>query len=334
MKSIESHSTISTLGKTQTNLILRPLNEIVRVNLCNLWTWLLLAPFRGLGAGLLIGIGLASCSESVDSIIPADGNIAYINFFNLSEVIRQSTDYTLSHGNMVYVNDSVPNGNFKNFPQFAEGNSDDVRAYPRHFTGTDVVVDYVSSGVYWMPIAADSYKFIFTSAGKVFLKDTTVTLAPDTYTTQYLVESPKADSAYTIVNVPVEPKAVEGKVRVQVVNLATDLGPVDVVQADDAGNEVASDLPQNLGFGSYNAQYTELDVATAGSNNRLLLKFRKSGNSEDLQTFALTATSGSTYTLVLRGFEKSAVRRMKIGENQYATEEITPALRVLSLRTY
>jgi len=116
-------------------------------------------------------------------------------------------------------------------------------------------------------------------ATKIFLKDTTINLNPKTYTTQYITESPTTDEDYIIVTVPLELKGTQGKVRVQIVNLATDWGAIDVWQVDRDNRLVTSALPLNLDFAEYSA-YVELDIASADSNNNLLLKFRKHGETE------------------------------------------------------
>jgi len=61
-----------------------------------------------------------SCTESVEPILPADGNVAYINFYNAIEAIRQSRSSSLAYDNMIYINDSVHNEVFHNFPEFSK----------------------------------------------------------------------------------------------------------------------------------------------------------------------------------------------------------------------
>ena len=288
------------------------------------------------GLLLLLMCCFQSCSENVADIIPGNGNDTYINFYNAIEAARQglATD-SLGYYNMIYVNDSVPNAVFKKFPQFSDAGSDDKRQYPYHFTGTDYVTDIAGGfgDVFWMPIAEGKYKFIYTSRFKTFLKDTAVVLTRKTYTTQYITESPESNSAYTIVTVPVEPKAVQGKVRVQIVNLATDLGAIDVYQVDDNGKELTSTLPTNLSFGAY-SPYAELDTAGANKNNKLVLKFRKNGESTASLTTTVPAISGSTYTLLVQGFINETVRRIKKSNTGYISVDVMPDLRVNSRRMY
>ena len=285
---------------------------------------------------LLISCLLSACSENVTDIVPGNDNVAYVNFYNAMEAAHQSLPSdSLGFYNMIYVNDSVPTAVFRNFPQFSESALDDKRQYPFHFTGTPYITDIAGGygDVFWMPITADTYKFIYTSRFKVFLKDTTVSLKPNTYTTQYITESPTTDSTYTVVTVPVEPKAVQGKVRVQIINLSTDWGAIDVYQVDADGKVLTSTLPVNLSFGAYSA-YAELDTANADKNNKLVLKFRKNGESAASLTTTVPAISGSTYTLVVQGFINETVRRIKKSNTRYISVDVMPDLRVNSRRMY
>lgn len=284
----------------------------------------------------LIGFVFSACTENFDSIVPSGGNDAYINFYNAMEVALQSTAAdSLAFDNYIYVNDSVPGAQFKNFPQFSQSFTDDGRQYPSQFTGVPLVTDIAggSGGVYWMPVIADTYKFIFTSRNKVFLKDTTITLTPKTYTVQYITESPVSDSAYTIVTAPVELKGTKGKTRVQVVNLATDWGPIDVYQVDTDDNEMATGLPQNLSFGKH-GDYAELDVKSANNYNKLVLKFRKHGETGARVTVSLPALSGSSYTLVVQGFTGEAKRYIKKNNTGYLAIDIAPNPRVNIRRVF
>lgn len=276
-----------------------------------------------------------SCSEVVDSVVPGNGNEAYINFYSAIEAISQSRgEDSLAYNNMIYVNDSVPNEVFRYFPAFSANFGDD-RQYPWSVTGISEVSDgSVRSGdIFYLPIMADSYKFIFTSCNRVFLKDTTISLKPKIYTTQYITESPVADDAYTIVTAPVELKGTAGKVRVQIVNLATDWGAIDVWQVDKDNTLVPSALPANLAFGAYSA-YAELDVADADSNNNLVLKFRGHGETGAKLSTIVPAISGSAYTLVVQGFIGESVRRIKKSNTEYASIQIFPSLRVNQRRVY
>jgi hypothetical protein len=294
-----------------------------------------LIPLLGVGGLFLLQL-LSSCSENIADIVPGNGNVAYVNFYNAMEAAHQSLPSdSLGFYNMIYVNDSVSNTKFRSFPQFSESTLDDKRQYPFHFTGTPYITDIAGGygDVFWMPITADTYKFIYTSRFKVFLKDTTVVLKPNTYTTQYIAESPATDSTYTVVTVPVEPKAVQGKVRVQIVNLATDWGAIDVYQVDEDGKKLTSTLPVNLSFGGY-SPYAELDIANADKNNKLVLKFRKNGETAASLTTTVSAISGSTYTLVVQGFINETMRRIKKSNTGYISVDVMPDLRVNNRKMY
>ena len=284
--------------------------------------------------GITAGVFMlfSACCENPDITLPGGGNETYINFYQASEVIKQEN---MGTGNMVYINDSVPKAPFLRFPQFSVSASYDGRQYPQSTTGTDLVSGGDAGGatikdnyrsVYWMHIQANSYKFIFTSEGRTFLKDTTLTLLSKTYTTQYLVESPASDSAYTIVTVPVERKGTEGQVRIQVVNLAVDLGAIDVYRMDAEGKVIDSGLPLGLAFGDYSSS-AGLDISSGTAHGDVLLRIHRKGDPEALLILTVPAISNSAFTIVVQGFEHETQRRIKIQDTEYREVTVYPNLR-------
>lgn len=286
---------------------------------------------------LLTGIALLSACKKTD-VAPGDGQEAYINFYNASEALLQGG---FTKGNMIYVNDSVPNEIFKRHPEFSE-NYDDFRQYPQSLFGNPnfgynlAVPEGVGyDPIYWMPIASGNYRFIFTSVNKVYLQETPVSLTSKTFTTQYLVESPKADNEYSIVTVPVERKGMEGRVRIQFVNLSPDVGELEVIRADENGNPlVEASLPKNLPFGEFSS-YAEIDTSgTSRTSNYIMLYFRKPGTTRALVTVGVPSIPYSSFTLTFQGFENETTRRIKTGENSYETITVKPNLRVNKRRIY
>lgn len=281
-------------------------------------------------AGLLLC--LTACQK--EDVITGNGQDTYINFYNASEVLQQHRAYSAE--NLIIINDTLSG---VGQPQFSP--SDDFRQFPRHFTGSEIVADaiYPPSGatydvVYWMPLIADASRFIYTSVNKTYLKDTVLHLSPKTFSTQYLVESPEADDAYRILTVPVERKGTPGKVRIQVLNLSPDLGPLGVFQTDNNGNRVSTNLPTALSFGHY-SPYAELDTAGASAAfDKLTLKFSKSGNGEAFLSRAIDAVPNSSYIIVFQGFEQETSRRIKTGDHQYEQVTVAPNLRVNVRRVY
>lgn len=283
--------------------------------------------------GLILAVTLLTACEKKE-VRPGDGLDTYVNFYNASEVLQQN--FTLSESNQIIINDSLPD---QRQPQFSS--TDDFRQYPRHLTGSDAVIDVINPPagityyvVYWMPFNADRYKFSYTSVAKTFLVDTTVSLQAKTFTTQYLVESPAADDAYRILTIPVERRGTAGKVRVQVLNLSPDFGPLEVYRSDHEGNRIGSQLPSALGTDAH-TPYVELDTAEASKTyNKLILKFCKSGSSEVVLTAAVDAISNSVYSIVFQGFEKATDRRIKTSSSEYEQVTVSPNLRVNVRRVF
>lgn len=285
---------------------------------------------------IVIGIALIallnSCKKDIETYIPGDGQEAYVNFYNATEIIHHSGNLDLAKNNMIYVNDSLKNDYFqRQFFKFSDlkfdgrqfpnmhGNWPDVWTGPGQVNGSQVL---------WQPMPqADFYRFIFTSVNKVFLKDITASLAPKSYTTFYLAESPESDNDYTIVSVPVEPKGIEGRVKIQVVNLSTDWGPIDVVLTDKVGNIVETDLPQNLGFSKY-SPYAELDIKYANDYKQLVLKIRQHGSENFTLSTTVDALSESTYAIVVKGFANETTRYIKTSDTENLRVQVAPGLRV------
>ena len=284
---------------------------------------------------------LVSCSEDLVTELADNGNDAAINFYNGAEAIRQhvvnNLQPRLSENNYVFINDSVPNASFPNFPSFPNnivGTSAPDREYPnKWFEAIGGNGVYGFGQIYFMRIMQGQYRFIYTSLNKVFLQDLELDIRRKTYNTLYLVESPESDRSYTIVHAPVELQGAAGKVRVQVVHLATDLEPVDVVQIGADGETVIQSVAENLGFADYSS-YVDLDVVHADENKALAVQFRRSGTGETILAYGIPATSGSVYTLLVQGFAREAERFVKTGESEYVRVDVAPSLRITSRRMY
>ncbi len=291
--------------------------------------------FIGTLANLLIITLFPACSEQFEPYVPGNGQEAYFNFYNASEAAYQG-DHT--KGNMIYINDSVKTDLFPYaYPQFSD-NRFDSRQFPKSVTSTVTFQNIPWSGnsdVYWMglPATEGPYRFIFTSVNKTYLEEISLSPAPKSFYCLYLTESPEANDAYTVVDVPVELEGVEGKVKIQVVNLSPDFGAVEVVLADDENNEVETGLPKALGFGQY-SPYAEIDTANANKYGQLVCKFRQSGEEEFLLTAVVEAVPGSNYTLVLKGFINETERYIKTSNEEYARVRVFPDPRVHTRRVY
>lgn len=296
---------------------------------------------------IVAAIWLTSCSKQ--DLVVGNGTEAYINFYNASEVLKQgiadmpvpvggSTKFYFSAENMIYINDSATSplqyGGRNNFTmlQFARG-FDDRKQFPISYTGAPNVVDDVArtyDNVFWMPIAAGHYRFIYTSAFKNYLVDSFVELHPKTYTTQYLTEDPATDSSYRIVTVPAYLYAQAGKVRVQAVHLSPDQGAVDIYRMDKDGNRQGNALVADLQFGRHNDY---IDVDTAGSSatyGNIVLGFYHADSDEKLYSVSVTAQSGASFVAVMQGFVNATARRIIINAHGFTTApwSVTPDFRI------
>lgn len=298
----------------------------------NLFSICLLAAILGL---------LTACEENLDDTLPADGNVAYVNFVNAGEVFLYSVDNMLYRDNYLFLNDSVNNAPFDSYngkvsypAVFNYEPALDIRQFPRHFTANPFAVDNSARGdVYWLPVHTGDYRFIFTSKDKTYLYTQNTTLGRQTYQVLYLVESPETDDAYTVVNVPIERKdRLDGSVTVQFVNLSPDAGEVEAYCVDAAGNELVTATETPLAFG----EYASAELTTAGTQdtyNGILIRFRRPGG-EDLQAVSIPANSGAVYTVLLRGFAQQTERKVKEDNETTVSVTVLPDLRCSVRRVF
>lgn len=293
--------------------------------------------FMGILAFLHMGMFLTSCEENISDALPADGNIAYVNFANLGEALLYDTLYL---NNYVYINDSVNNPPFNNYnvinnpAVFTYAPTLDIREYPTQMShvGTGAGDNNSGSGIYWLPVEAGDYRFIFTSRDRTYLIAENKTLDKQTYHTLYLAESAVTDSSYAIVDVPIQRiDKLEGSATVQFVNLSPDAGEVEVYRVDAGGNEILT-ATEPLAFGQYQSAALAIE-GTENTYNSILLRFR-AAEGGDLVSFAVPANEGAVYTVLLRGFAQQTMRKIKKDNYSYAEVNIMPDLRASVRRVF
>ena len=289
----------------------------------------------------MVSVFFTACEKKLDDALPADGNVAYVNFVNAGEVFLYGLNDTLYRDNRLYIKDSINNAPFDNYngkvsypAVFNYEAQLDIRQYPQHLTGIPGVVDNsTSADVYWLPVHAGNYRFIFTSRDRTYLRASNKRLARQTYQVLYLVESPNTDSSYELVNVPIERKdRIEGKVTLQFVNLSPDAGPVEVYRVDATGNEIAAATSSPLAFGQYASAELSME-GTKTTRNDILIRFRRPGG-EDLQAVSVPASNGAVYTVLLRGFVQETMRWIKKNNETSVSVTVLPDLRCSVRRVF
>jgi len=292
---------------------------------------------RSIFAGLILitlFLMMTACDNEITPLTDS-ANTAWINFYNASEVLN--TDYALRTDNLVFINDTVPNGAFNRFPYFSLLGSD-RRQYPASMVQNTGQVDDIIfksneyDAVYWLPVAPGEYRTIYTSVNRLLLKDTTLSLSGTSHTTQYLVESPEADTAYRIITVPEDQKREQGKVRVRFVHLAWDTEPLKIFR-DRQGNRDYSGLPQDISFGNYSA-YATLDTTGIALTKAIVLKFHTGEDSNTLLlSVKIPANLGASFVVLIQGVRQERQRRIVSGTLadgilQYKTVNVKPNLRI------
>ena len=290
----------------------------------------------------IVGLGLCSACKKQTDYSPNDGQVGYINFYNAADGLIQNG--VISGFHRIYINDSISKDRI---PEFQS--SDSFRQYPQTPTGSSLISDgptlpndVTYTRVYWLPLSSENYHFLYTSisADGLIKKDIfrgAAAIKTDSFTLQYLIEDVKADTAYQVINVPVERNGTPGKVRIQILNMSPDLGPLQVYREDANGNMMSDGLPSSLASADY-SNYVDID--TTGSYKdlgQLLLKFRRTGSSNVLFTTSFPAISKSFFSVVVQGFASKTNRRIKsIQSNSTGFVPVTvdPNLRVNVRRVY
>ncbi len=281
---------------------------------------------------ILIQVLATGCKKT--DVVPGNGEEAYVNFYNASEVQQQNISLALK--NYVVLDQLYTRNGMGQFS--ADG---DNRQFPYTQGIAEATPDNLSlptgitySNVYWLPIQSGNHHFIYTSDSTyVALKNITETYQPQTFNAQYLVESPAADSLYNIFSFPVQRAGTPGKVRVQIVHLSPDLGSIEVYRADSTGNPVATNLPNTLSYGQASS-FIELDTAgSAHTKQLILLKFLKNGSNDVAITSSIPAVSNSSFIVALQGFEQTTTRKVKM-RGGYQSVTVNSNLRINLRRVF
>lgn len=272
----------------------------------------------------------AACKK--ETIQAGDGAVSYINFFNASEVLSQNT--LLSFHNWVIINKQQT----KAVAEFTA-----KRQFPYTSSISPIVTtpDYLNlpAGsnyelVYWLPLYAGSNHIEFTAdSAYVSLKDSTVMLRPESFSTQYLVESPENDKSYQLFSYEMDPTRKPGIVRVQLINLSPDFGTLEVFRSSEDGKQVGNLLTEGLAYG-HSSPFVDIDtVGASKTRGNIILNFKKNGGKVVL-TKAVPAISESVFSLVFQGFEKPAIRHIPTRNNTLRTISVASNLRTLLRRFY
>lgn len=296
-------------------------------------------------AGCLMAVScilLAACSENENYGLRP---VAYVNFYNAAEVLQQNV--ALQADNRVYINDSLPNDTFRNFPEFSlSSNSTAQRQFPEivsdadsHYYAGQVNLSTDYQYVYYMAIAPGSYRFIYTGPNKVYWRDSTFVLAKDGYTELYLTEDLAADG-YRIVALPGGHGSISGKVRVRVVHLSADTEPLGIARVYADGSTADAGFPQQTSFGEA-TDYVALDTAGASKQyKKIVLQFSPAGSpGKALTTVSIPAEAGASFTVLVRGFKNQEALQIITGYDAggnpiYKSYTVDPNLRTDLRRNY
>lgn len=288
----------------------------------------------------LILAGITACDSNIEPYNPAPPE-AFVNFYLASEV-RQQNNALLYKNNIVYVNDSVLNeANRSFYVYFGSGSQ-----YPSNYTDGLYIYNEIANRtnyetLFWLPVETADYKFIYSSIAnnKLFLKDTTVILPYQSYTTFYLTESPESDTAYRIITIPEDIKREPGKVKVRFVHLGWDTEPLKIFRERPSGIKDYDGLPQDIAFGEYSPSIS-LDTVGTDKSKIILLKFYTGDdNSQLLLSAAVPAEAGSSFVVMICGIQQETKRRVLTAVAPDSTQTFTeftvmPNLRVNLRRIY
>lgn len=253
-------------------------------------------------AFLLLTLLLAAgCTQNDDYFNPDQGNLAYVAFYNASEVSSTNRPFFL-----VYVNDTTE----ANSLRIEEG----IIPYRRR--------NLRLSNHRYVPLRPDSYRFIFTNGARdyrdyrdpathIYIAEEELQLAEASRTTIYMTDDVN-DREYRTVVTADNARRIEGKVQVRIINLSPDAGTLQISRTYHDGRKEAVEALSPIPFTEY-TPYVPFDIAgTEQEAGYLTLEMQTSGAPV---TVGVAAMSGSIYTIVVQGFVNPTTRSIITGRD-------------------
>ncbi|ASZ12463.1 DUF4397 domain-containing protein [Chitinophaga pendula] len=256
---------------------------------------------------LCCSVWFISCQKNIDPVLPENGNLIKINYYNSSDVLSK---YTIG-GLGIFV-DTLANRASVRLPFFDLSASPPKLEYP--------IVNNTIKSIVYMNYGSGSHRFRThymvpdtTIAGAVFgvlpdtlLVDTTFILKSSTNTLMYLADKPGVKNqqrlGFTLIAVPVAQPLPEDSNTVQlcIVNTSPDAGPLLCKRVKPDGSFTIENLPQQLQYGQY-TDYIKLSPKEA-SNGLIGLRIYNSNSGTELVNTAVPANAGHAYIISVRGF--------------------------------
>ncbi|HWZ58341.1 MAG TPA: DUF4397 domain-containing protein [Gemmatimonadaceae bacterium] len=151
----------------------------------------------------------------------------------------------------------------------------------------------------YMREAAGAHRFRFTNFNHGVVVDTTLALAASANTVIYLTDS--IGVRYHVMLVDESTPGPANSVRMRVLNLSPDAGPVSAYVVASSGTFLWSNLPQQVAYGTI-SPYVTVDPSVVASDGNVYLKFF--GGTDTAQTVAAATvpfTPGRSYHVVVEG---------------------------------
>lgn len=153
--------------------------------------------------------------------------------------------------------------------------------------------------VLYMHLAAGSHRLRFTNPERAVIVDTTLGLGGNQNTVLYLTDSLQHNMH--VVAVDESAPGVAGAVRIRVVQLSPDVGPLGAFVFSDTGTVVRSNLPQAVAYDSV-TPYIVLDPSLASSDGNVYVSFFAGGDSANVVATAVVPFSvNRSYHVVVEG---------------------------------
>jgi hypothetical protein len=188
---------------------------------------------------------------------------------------------------------------------------DTTRTDHPYFFGTTVGLDYPVDPLQPIPgvppferplyfrLPAGTHRFWFANGAGTVVADTALPLGASRRTLLYFVDSLATN--YRVLTLDETTTGPSSGVRFRVLNLSPDAGPVGVYALGDSGQNVWSNLPQQVAYGTV-TPYVTLDSALTLTDGNVYLEFFSGiDTANTIATAVVPYLSGRSYHVVVEG---------------------------------
>lgn len=163
-------------------------------------------------------------------------------------------------------------------------------------------VDFIATSyqrVFYMRESAGVHRLWLTNSSGGTVIDTTLTLGADRNTVTYFIDS--LGTQYQILTVDESTPGPSNVVRLRVLNLSPDVGPIGLYVVGDTGQRIFSNLPRNVTYKTVTPYVTVSDSLVASDGNIYLKIFAGTDTASTVTAATVPFMPGRSYHLIVGG---------------------------------